>query len=52
MLAEAPRSALDAMLKELNDFTHESQLEDPYQSIGVTRRVVLEQVNLAIRSRR
>ena len=52
MLAEAPISALQAMLADLNDYTDDSALEDTYQSIGLTRRVMLEQVNLVLNSRR
>ena len=52
MLAEAPISALQAMLADLNDYTDDSALEDTYQSIGVTRRVMLDQVNLVLNSRR
>ena len=52
MLAEAPISVLQAMLADLNDYTDDSALEDPYQSIGLTRRVMLEQVNLVLISRR
>ena len=51
MLVEAPVSVLQAMLADLNDYTDDSALEDTYQSIGVTRRVMLEQVNLVLGSR-
>lgn len=51
LLFEAPASALKAVLKDLNDFTDESALEDMYQSLSVNRRTMLEQVNLVMRSR-
>ena len=51
MLAEAPISILQAMLADLNDYTDDSALEDTYQSIGLTRRVMLDQVNLVLNTR-
>lgn len=51
MLAVAPISVLQAMLADLNDYTDDSALEDTYQSIGLTRRVMLDQVNLVLNTR-
>ena len=52
MLSEAPISVLQAMLADLNGYTDNSALDEPYQSIGVTRRVMLDQINLVLGSRR
>ena len=52
MLTEAPISVLQAMHADLNDYTDDSALNDTYQSIGLTRREMLDQVNLVLNSRR
>ena len=52
MLAEAPISALQAMLADLNDYTDNTALNDTYQSIGLTRREMLDQVNLVLNLRK
>ncbi|MEE9335675.1 MAG: hypothetical protein V3U65_16415 [Granulosicoccaceae bacterium] len=52
MLTEAPISVLQAMLTDLNDYTDDAELNDTYQSIELSRRVMLEQVNLVLDSRR
>ena len=52
MLTEAPISVLQAMIADLNEYTDDSALNDSYQSIGLTRRVMLDQVNLVLSSRK
>ena len=51
ILLGAPVTALQAMLVDINDYTHISELDDFYQSIGLTRLEMLEQIKLVVDSR-
>lgn len=48
ILTEAPVSILQAMLVDLDDFADDSALDDTYQSIGITRREMFDQVKLVL----
>jgi len=51
MLLECPTSTIKYTLAQLTDYNHESQLDDKYPEVGLTRRQFIEQVHLAMRIR-
>jgi len=50
MLLDMPLKSLQVMFNDLNDYKDESELDVNFQSLGVTRGQVLDQVKLAMKT--
>jgi len=51
MLLECPTSTLKYTYEKLIDYQADSQLNDRYREVGLTRREFIEQVQLAMQAR-